>query len=107
MIEFAYLIHKETETVISYSQWLEFLEKEYIGFNFQKPIIYSGNGLDRIETKHYEYKPKDMIFNEAFKIIYKHDLVFNELREIHNALMMQSVYENPLIKFIKMKSDMI
>lgn len=48
------------------------------------------------EDFRYKYNPKEMIFNEDFKIIYNHELAFNELREVYNALMIQSIYISPL-----------
>lgn len=97
MIEFAYLIHKPTDMVISYNKWLEFLDNDEVELFVRKPKIANYTTINcEYEEFKYKYNSRDMIFNNDFKIIYKHDLNFNELREINNILMMQSAYSNPL-----------
>jgi len=51
--------------------------------------------------------PKDMLLSDDFKIIYKHDLSYNELREIYNSLMMQNIHENSLANKVKKLIDEI
>lgn len=97
MIEFKFLIHKPTDTVIKYDKWLEFLDKDDVELFIRKPKPIRQTTINyEFEEFRYKYKSKEMIFNDDFKIIYNHDLTFNELREIHNALMSQSLYTSPL-----------
>jgi len=97
MIEFAYLIHKPTDTVISYEKWLGFLDKDEVELFIRKPkrVQHTITNYEYEEFR-YKYNSRDMIFNDDFKIIYKHDLTFGELREIYNALMMQNIYKSSL-----------
>jgi hypothetical protein len=97
MIEFKFLIHKPTNTIIKYDKWLEFLNEDEVELFIRKPKIFQHTTTNYdYEEFRYKYKSKDMIFNDDFKIIYKHDLQFNELREIYNALILQSIYISPL-----------
>jgi len=97
MIEFAYLIHKSTEMVISYDKWLTFLDKDNVELFVRKPKMTQYTTINHeYEEFKYKYNSRDMIFNDDFKIIYKHDLSFNELREIYNTLMIERVYRNLL-----------
>lgn len=97
MIEFAYLIHKPTDMVISYDKWLTFLDEVNVELVVRKPKMAQYTIINHeYEEFRYKYNSKDMILNDDFKIIYKHDLKFDELREIYNALMMQSVYKSSL-----------
>lgn len=97
MIEFKYLIHKPTDMVISYDKWLGFLDEDNVELFVRKPKMAQYTTIkNEYENFRYKYNSRDMIFNDDFKIIYKHDLTFDELREIYNALMMQNNYKYPL-----------
>jgi hypothetical protein len=94
MIKFAYLIHKKTDKLISYNQWLEFLDKDKVDFYFQKPVKHSDDGLGNlyeVETNHYSYKPLEMLVNDDFDIIYTHEFTVTELKQIYNFTIMKSI----------------
>jgi hypothetical protein len=73
MIEFAYLIHKPTNMVISYDKWLEFLKEEKVELFVRKPKIANYTTTNHeYEEFRYKYDSKDMIFNDDFKISFTH-----------------------------------
>jgi hypothetical protein len=67
------LIHKETEVIITYDEWLEKLEENDLF------IIHHENN-----NGYWSYSAKLILFNNDFDIIYDSELKFNEMLEIYN-----------------------
>lgn len=65
MIKFNCLIHKETGAIINYEDWLE---------------------VFKIQNKEYNYKAKEMLFNDDFEIIYE-----SEFSEEEAILMLKGI----------------
>jgi hypothetical protein len=70
MIEFKYLIHKPTDTVISYDKWLGLLDKDEVELFVRKPKIFQHTTTAyQYDEFKYKYNSRDMIFNDDFTII--------------------------------------
>ena len=72
MVKFRYLIHKETGTVINYDVWKERLETDNIIKWKDKEM----NGT-------WQYKPKKILFNDDFEIIYDSEFTLQELYKLY------------------------
>ena len=67
MIEFKFLIHKPTDTIIDYNKWLEFLDKGEVELFIRKPKIFQQTTTNyEYEDFRYKYNPKEMIFSDDF-----------------------------------------
>ncbi|OSA95663.1 UNVERIFIED_ORG: hypothetical protein B2H93_04380 [Clostridium botulinum] len=69
MIKFKYAIHKDTQTLFTYEDWLKYKE-------FNTELWFS---VDNIKFK---YKPIDIILSDDFEIIYDNGFTTNELKEM-------------------------
>lgn len=86
MIKFKLLIHKPSETVVTYEKWLELLEKDESNILFNNKIEIpdpsSSNGMS-FKTWRFIYRDaKELLFNDDFEIIYESDFTDGELEEL-------------------------
>jgi hypothetical protein len=74
MIEFKYLIHKNTKEIIKYKDWKEVLKnKEYLK-------------IDKID-----WNTKEMLFSDEFEIIYKNDFTTKQLKGLLSRICLPRV----------------
>lgn len=71
MVKFNCLIHKETETIIEYEDWLESTK--------MKAIEICGTG----RKIYWKYNPKEMLFSDDFIIVYDVEFAKEELIQIY------------------------
>lgn len=86
MIKFKLLIHKPSETVVTYEKWLELLEKDESNILFSNkievPDSSSPNGVS-FKTWRFIYRDaKELLFSDDFEVIYESDFTDGELEEL-------------------------
>lgn len=69
MIKFKYAIHKVTQTLFTYEDWLKYKE-------FNTELWFS------VEDIKFKYSPIDIILSDDFKIIYDNGFSTDELRQM-------------------------
>jgi hypothetical protein len=75
VIEFRALIHKATEKVISYEDWLELLKNNNL-------LVWK----DEYNNGTWQYKPQNILFSDDFEIIYNSEIDLEALKVIHESL---------------------
>lgn len=86
MIKFKLLIHKPSETVVTYEKWLKLLEDDESNILFTNKIEISDssspNGMS-FKTWRFIYRDdKELLFSDDFEIIYESDFTDGELEEL-------------------------
>lgn len=89
MIKFKFLIHKPTDTTISYDRWIELLKGDSDNLTFHKCTPISNLVFDSkifksdIEKERFIYQnAKEILFSDDFEIVYESDFANYELEEL-------------------------
>lgn len=69
MIKFKYAIHKATQTLFTYKDWLKYKE-------FNAELWFS------VEDFKFKYSPIDIILSDDFNIIYDNGFTTEEIKEM-------------------------
>ncbi|MBY6838664.1 hypothetical protein [Clostridium botulinum] len=69
MVKFKYAIHKETQILFTYGDWLKYKE-------FNAELWFS------VENVKFKYNPIDIILSNDFEIIYDNGFTTEELKEM-------------------------
>ncbi|MEX0083174.1 hypothetical protein AB2T90_12135 [Clostridium butyricum] len=80
MIKFKYAIHKETQGLLTYNDWLKYLKSDYKNITFITRVsnINWETSFKKENTKRYTYKVEDVLISDDFEIIYDYDNEFSE-----------------------------
>lgn len=75
MIEFRALIHKATDKIISYEDWLELFKNDNL-------LVWK----DEFNNGTWQYKSQNMLFSDDFEIIYESEIDLEALKVIYESL---------------------
>ncbi|MEO2600969.1 hypothetical protein [Clostridium butyricum] len=85
MIKFKYAIHKETQVLLTYNDWLKYLKSNYdnIAFNTRVSNINWEISFQKEDTKRYAYKVEDVLISDDFEIIYDNEFTEAEYEQLY------------------------
>lgn len=85
MIKFKYAIHKETQVLLTYDDWLKYLKSDYdnIAFNTRVLNINWESSFRKKDLKRYTYKVKDVLISDDFEIIYNNEFTEAEYEQLY------------------------
>ena len=76
MIKFKYAIHKKTQVLLTYDDWLKYLKSDYENITFNTRV-------SNINLKRYTYKVKDVLMSDDFEIIYDNEFSEAEYEQLY------------------------
>lgn len=86
MIEFKYVIHKPTKTIIKYEDWLKaFDENKTLSFKKILPVNFNKT-IKEVASEVYKYKPINILPSDSFEFVYNDDFTRNDYFEMINLL---------------------
>ena len=85
MIKFKYAIHKETQGLLTYNDWLKYLKSDYKNITFITRVsnINWETSFKKENTKRYTYKVEDVLISDDFEIIYDNEFSEAEYEQLY------------------------